>query len=418
MIRQAIFRTAGFGARAISWKNMENYYKYDFTNKMEFIDQTKRYPVFRAMDLEGNVLDPKYEIADQSTLQRIMDLMISHREMDKVFISLHRQGRITFYMTSLYEEAIGLAVGAGIHDDDLAVLQYREQGLLMWRGYTPLEILHAVKGDNQDYNLGRALVFHYAHRGRHIMPGSAPIGSKIGHAAGAGYTFRTKGLDRISLAFFGEAAASQGDFHAGLNFAATLGSQTMFVCRNNLYGISTPIEDQFAGDGVAPRGIGYGMPAIKVDGCDPLALYYTFKKAREAIIARKGPVLIETMSYRGGDHSTSDSSAAYRTKEVMKKLDPYIQSIGDPIIRLGKYMEKKGWLTNYQDHVKQLEEKMRAEALKAAQIVNDTPFPHWKNMMNDVYKESPWNLKEQAAELEAHINKHPDIYPLDQYKGP
>jgi 2-oxoisovalerate dehydrogenase E1 component alpha subunit len=384
---------------------------------MQFIDHTKRHPVFRVLDLEGNVLDSQYEIGDKPTLSRILDLMITHREMDKVYLSLHRQGRITFYMTTLYEEAIGLAVGAGLKDNDLAVLQYREQGICLWRGYTPLEVLHAVKGTNKDYNLGRALVFHYAHNKRGIMPGSAPIGSKIPHAAGAGFTFRVEGLDRVAVSFFGEAAASQGDFHAGLNFASTLGSQTLFVCRNNLYGISTPVEDQYSGDGVAPRGLGYGIPSIKVDGCDPLALLYVVKNAREHIMACKGPVLMETISYRGGDHSTSDSAATYRTKEVMEKLDPYIKSIGDPILRLGKYMEKKGWLQNFPEYLKHREEETRKEALQAAQIVDATPFPDWKDMLSDVYQEKPWNIKEQQAELEAHLKKYPDVYPLDHFKA-
>lgn len=401
-----------------TWKNMKSYYQYDFTNKMEFIDHTQRHSVFRVLDLEGNVLDPNYETGDKQTLNRILDLMITHREMDKVNLSLHRQGRITFYMTSLYEEAIGLAVGAGLRDDDLAVLQYRELGMLLWRNYSPLDLLHGVKGTNQDLNLGRSLVFHYAHDKKNIMPGSAPIGSKIPHGAGAGYVFRTEGQSRIAVSFMGEAAASQGDFHAGVNFASTLGSQTLFVCRNNLYGISTPVEDQYSGDGVAPRGVGYGLPAIKVDGCDPVALLYAVKKAREMILARKGPALIETISYRGGDHSTSDSAATYRTKEVLEKLNPYIQGIGDPILRLGKYMEKKGWLANFPEYLKEQTEITRKKALDAAAIVDRTPFPDWKEMLNDVYQNKPWNIREQQAELDAHLQKFPEAYPLAHFKAP
>eukprot|EP00831_Metopus_contortus_P037638 TRINITY_DN29658_c0_g1_i2.p1 TRINITY_DN29658_c0_g1~~TRINITY_DN29658_c0_g1_i2.p1 ORF type:complete len:150 (+),score=24.19 TRINITY_DN29658_c0_g1_i2:161-610(+) len=111
MIARTLGKAIQNGVRSISWKKMDYYYNYPFSNKMEFIDHTKRYPVFRAMDLEGNVSDPKYDIFDHATATKIFDCMINLREMDKVNLSLHRQGRITFYMSSLMEEAIGPTVG-------------------------------------------------------------------------------------------------------------------------------------------------------------------------------------------------------------------------------------------------------------------------------------------------------------------
>jgi 2-oxoisovalerate dehydrogenase E1 component alpha subunit len=368
------------------------------------------------MDLEGNILDPKYEILDKPTATKILDLMITHRETDKILLNMHRQGRITFYMSTLYEEGIGPGIGCGINNDDPVVLQYREQGIMLWRGFTNAEMMHHVKGSNKDYVKGKALVFHYANPKLGVLPVSAPIGSKIPHAAGLGYSFRTQKEDKIACCFLGEGAASQGDFHAALNFAATLGSQTLFVVRNNCYAISTPIEDQYAGDGVAPRGIGYGIPALKVDGCDPIALVYAAREARKMIMERKGPVMLETYSYRGGDHSTSDSSAMYRTKEVMKKLQPFLDAIGDPVIRLGKYMEKKGWLTSYTDSIARISKEVNEECKKLATEVNDTPHPDYRTMFKDVYSYEPWNLKEQSAELDAHLKKHQDAYPIENYK--
>jgi 2-oxoisovalerate dehydrogenase E1 component alpha subunit len=416
MIRNLLKKTLGSGVRCISWKNMDNYYNYPFTNKPEWIDHTVRFPIFRAMDLEGNVFDPKYEVIDKATAQRILDTMIIHRETDKILLNMHRQGRITFYMATLLEEAIGPAIGSAIKNDDQIILQYREQGIMLWRGFTHSEMMHHVKGTNKDSVKGKALVFHYAEPKLGILPVSAPIGSKIGHATGLGYAFRTKKEDKIAVCFFGEGAASQGDFHAGLNFAATLGSQVLYVCRNNCYAISTPIEDQYAGDGIAPRGIGYGIPSLKVDGCDPLAIHYATAVARKMIMERKGPVMIETYSYRGGDHSTSDSSATYRTKEVMKKLQPYLDAIGDPIIRMGKYLEKKGWLKSYKDHVVSLSEKTKADCQKIAKEVDAAPFSDYHTMFKDVYAETPWNLKEQQEELDAHLKKYHESYPMDNYK--
>ena len=110
------------------------------------------------------------------------------------------------------------------------------------------------------------------------------------------------------MTYFGEGAASEGDFHSALNFASTLRSQTLFYCRNNGYAISTPVDDQYAGDGIAVRGVSYGMASIRVDGNDIFAVHAATEKARELIVKEKRPVLIEAISYRVGDHSTSDFS--------------------------------------------------------------------------------------------------------------
>lgn len=125
-------------------------------------------------------------------------------------------------------------------------------------------------------------------------------------ASGSGYKYRINNEDRIAVTYFGEGAASEGDFHPALNFAATLRSQTLFYCRNNMYAISTPIDDQYAGDGIAVRGVAYGMPTIRVDGNDLFAIYCATEEARRLIIKDKMPVLIEAISYRQGNHSTSD----------------------------------------------------------------------------------------------------------------
>ena len=416
MIRRVGISQRGLLQRVISWKNMENYYKYEFTNKMNYIDHTVRFPVFRTMDIEGNVLSPEYEVADRPTLSRILDLMVVLRESDKVSLNLHRQTRITFCMTSLYEEAIALGIVAALKMEDPMVMQNREQGGLLWRGYTVLDLMHSLKGTDKQETLGKALGLHYVSQKKAVFPTSAPMGSKIGHAAGAGYAYRVKNMDRVAVCFFGEGAASEGDFHSALNFASTLGSQTLFVCRNNGYAISTPIDEQYAGDGIAPRGIGYGIPAIKVDGCDPLAMYYVGKRARELIIERKGPVLIEAISYRGGDHSTSDSAQMYRTKEVMENLKPFLDSIGDPIVRLGKYMQKKGWLPDATAYIDNLTTKTRADCLKWALELDQTPFPDRKHMFEGVYHTPTPNLLQQAAELDAHLAKYGENYPLHDFK--
>lgn len=160
---------------------------------------------------------------------------------------------------------------------------------------------------------------HYGSRDLHISTVSSTLCTQVPNASGAGYNFRINGDDRIAMTYFGEGAASEGDFHSALNFASTLRCQTLFVCRNNGYAISTPIDDQYAGDGIAPRGTSYGMPTIRVDGNDVLAVSIATAKAREIILTEKRPALIETITYRGGDHSSSDASSVYRDEKEMQK---------------------------------------------------------------------------------------------------
>jgi 2-oxoisovalerate dehydrogenase E1 component alpha subunit len=416
MIRKVLQPIVLARGRGMSRKNIKNYYQYDFTNKLSFIEPIRNLPVFRVLDTEGNVINSEHDTCDRATVARMLDTMIIFRELDTVGLNLQRQNRITFYMPALYEEGISTAIAAAVKPNDPFVLQNREQGGLLWRGYTLRDLMHSMKGTNLDNTLGKALGFHYVHKERAVFPTSAPMGSKIGHAAGAGFVFRVEKQDRIAITFFGEGAASQGDFHAALNFASTLGSQTLFVCRNNGYAISTPLQDQYAGDGVAPRGLGYGMPALKVDCCDALAVFHAAKRARELIIADQGPVLLEVISYRGGDHSTSDSSALYRTKEVLGQLQPFLNAIGDPIVRLGLYMQKKGWLDDAKTYTKRLADQVSAECMKIANEVDHTPFPDRKHMFEDVYQTPSNNILEQSAELEAHLKKYAEMYPLHDYK--
>ena len=186
---------------------------------------------------------------------------------------------------------------------------------------------------------------HYGSRDMNIVTVSSPLCTQVPQASGAGYNFRIRGDDRIAVTYFGEGAASEGDFHSALNFAATLRSQTLFYCRNNMYAISTPIDDQYAGDGIVVRGVAYGMPSIRVDGNDLIAIYHATKKARELILKEKRPVLIEAISYRVGDHSTSDFSQRYRDEEEMKKWEELLSKFSSPIQRMERYLTKRGLLT-------------------------------------------------------------------------
>lgn len=212
--------------------------------------------------------------------------------------------------------------------------------------------------------------------------------------------------------YFGEGAASEGDFHAALNIAATRSCPVVFICRNNGYAISTPTLEQYRGDGIASRGLGYGIETIRVDGNDFWAVREATKRARELALEDGGkPVMIEAMTYRVSHHSTSDDSFAYRAKvevEDWKRRD-------NPIARLRKWMEAKGCWDEHKE--KEARESIRRDVLKAFSQAEKMKKPPVRAMFEDVYEEMTPDLKEQMAQLKAQIEKYPQEYDLSQFEG-
>lgn len=170
------------------------------------------------------------------------------------------------------------------------------------------DFTNQLVGNVEDKGKGKQMPVHYGDKKINYVTVSSPLGTQIPQAAGAGYHFRIAGEKKIAVTYFGDGAASEGDFSTAINFASTLRSQTLFYCRNNFYAISTPVDEQYSGDGIAARSKAYGINSIKVDGNDVVAVHVAVKKAREMILKTQAPVLIEAHCYRIGDHSTSDFS--------------------------------------------------------------------------------------------------------------
>jgi 2-oxoisovalerate dehydrogenase E1 component alpha subunit len=217
---------------------------------------------------------------------------------------------------------------------------------------------------------------------------------------------------RIVACYFGEGAASEGDFHAGLNIAATRSCPVVFVCRNNGYAISTPTLEQYRGDGIASRGVGYGIDTIRVDGNDIFAVYEAMREARRVALSDGGkPVLIEAMSYRVSHHSTSDDSFAYRARvevEDWKRRD-------NPIIRLRKWLENEG-LWN-EDMERDTRESLRREILKEFGDAERELKPAIREAFEGVYEELTEEQQEQLQELKRILQTYPDEYDLRQHEG-
>lgn len=377
-----------------------------FTETLEVVppEAHAKWPVYRVMDVDGSIREGATGNPGltKEEVRKMYKTMCTLRQMDEIFYNAQRQGRISFYMTCSGEEAIHIGSSAALADDDMVFAQYREAGVLMWRGFTLQQFADQCFSNEGDPAKGRQMPVHYGSRELHYQTISSPLATQIPQAAGAAYA--CKGTDKMVACYFGEGAASEGDFHAALNFAATLECPVMFFCRNNGFAISTPVEDQFRGDGIASRGAGYGMHTIRVDGNDLLAVYAAVKEARAVAVRESKPVLVEAMTYRQGHHSTSDDSTRYREVSEIRAW----QESDDPVARVRAHMDLNGWWSDAEED--KMKEELRADMMLALETAEKKPMPPLDGLFEDVYDDVPIHLQEQQAAMYDHISKYPAEY--------
>ncbi|MFG6177206.1 thiamine pyrophosphate-dependent dehydrogenase E1 component subunit alpha [Halomonas sp. THAF12] len=362
-------------------------------------------PTYRVLTQEGTL----HEGAEAPTLDRdqaraIYRAMIATRVLDERMMAAQRQGRLSFYMQCTGEEAAVIGATAALDDADMIMAQYREQGALVYRGFSFDEFMNQLFGNELDYGKGRQMPIHYGSRKLHYMTISSPLATQIPQATGYAYGQKLAGEGLCTLVFFGEGAASEGDFHAALNMAAVHEVPVIFFCRNNGYAISTPAIEQFAADGVAPRAFGYRMHVIRVDGNDILAVHRATEEARRIAVEHNKPVLIEAMTYRLAAHSSSDDPSGYRSR---KEEEAWREK--DPILRMQRWMNAQGWWDD--DEEKTLQEQLRREVLDTMKRAEKRPPPALDTLVSDVYAEVTPALQQQLDALKAHIRRHPDAYP-------
>ncbi|BAT16168.1 Os12g0183100 [Oryza sativa Japonica Group] len=286
-------------------------------------------------------------------------------------------------------------------------MQYREPGVLLWRGFTLQEFANQCFGNKLDYGKGRQMPIHYGSNRLNYFTVSSPIATQLPHAVGAAYSLKMDKKDACAITYFGDGGTSEGDFHAALNFAAVMEAPVIFFCRNNGWAISTPTSEQFRSDGAVIRGQAYGMRSIRVDGNDALAVYSAVHTAREMAIKEGRPILVEALTYRVGHHSTSDDSTKYRPVDEIE----HWRTARDPISRYRKWVQGNGWWCDEDES--ELRNNVRQELLKAIQVAERMPKPPLAELFTDVYDEVPSNLREQERLLRDTIKKHPADYPAD-----
>ncbi|MDG1819371.1 MAG: thiamine pyrophosphate-dependent dehydrogenase E1 component subunit alpha [Porticoccaceae bacterium] len=377
------------------------------TNTAEFVDGSAlTIPTLSVLKADGSLTKgAKAPKLSEKLAQKIYRDMVYTRTLDERMVGAQRQGRLSFYLTCTGEEASVAGTIAAFKQDDMVMGQYREQVALRFRGFTTEQFMNQLFSNSKDLGKGRQMPVHYGCRDLHFMTIRSPLGTQIPQAAGYAYGQKLAGNDACTLCYFGDGAASEGDFHAGLNMAAVLKSPVVFVVRNNGYAISTPSSEQYAGDGIAPRGVAYGIKTIRVDGNDILAVYAAAVKARKIAVEQQQPVLIETMSYRLGAHSTSDDPSGYRSPEEEEKWRQK-----DPVGRMKNWLIKQQWWDESRDE--ELHKTYHSEILAELKLAEKRPKPPLEDLITDVYKTPPAHLLEQFESLEKHIAKYPNNYPM------
>ncbi|XP_009757208.1 2-oxoisovalerate dehydrogenase subunit alpha 1, mitochondrial isoform X1 [Nicotiana tabacum] len=380
------------------------------TPQMKFIAESseKRLPCYRVLDDDGYPIPGSiFEEVSKELAVKMYSSMVTLQVMDTIFYEAQRQGRLSFYLTTAGEEGINIASAAALSVDDFVLPQYREVGVILWRGFPLKDIANQLFGNKFDYGKGRQMPCHHGSNELNYLTISSPIATQIPQAAGVAYSLKMDKKEACAITYLGDGSTSEGDFHAALNFAAVLDAPVVFICRNNGWAISTPVNEQFRSDGVASKGQAYGIRSIRVDGNDVLATHSAIRAAREMAIKEQKPILVEAMTYRVAHHSTSDDSTKYRPVEEIE----HWKTAKSPISRFRKWIQRNGWWND--ENESELRGDTRKQVLQVMQAAEKVEKPPLTDLFTDVYDKVPLNLQEQHKFIRDAVKKSPREYPSD-----
>ncbi|HDR9507232.1 3-methyl-2-oxobutanoate dehydrogenase (2-methylpropanoyl-transferring) subunit alpha [Burkholderia cepacia] len=355
----------------------------------------------RVLDDSGKALGPWVPDLDDARLIAGLRAMLKTRIFDARMMIAQRQKKISFYMLSLGEEAIGTAHAMALRDGDMCFPTYRQQSILIARD-VPLErMICQLMSNEGDPLKGRQLPVMYSDRDAGFFSISGNLATQFIQAVGWGMASAIKGDTKIASAWIGDGATAEADFHTALTFAHVYRAPVVLNVVNNQWAIST-FQAIAGGEGTtfAGRGVGCGIASLRVDGNDFLAIYAASSWAAERARRNLGPTLIEWVTYRAGAHSTSDDPTKYRPSDDWSHFP-----LGDPIARFKRHLIVKGiWSDSAHDALTaELEAEVIAaqkEAEKYGSLADDR-IPSPASMFDDVYKELPAHLRRQRQELGA-----------------
>lgn len=353
----------------------------------------------RVLDDDHQAKGPWAPDLDPDTLLLALETMVLTRSYDDRMQRVQRQGKISFYMQALGEEAVSVGQGLAFDDEDMMFPAYRNQGLYILRGTSLVDMMCQCLSNSRDMCKGRQMPIFYQNSKKRLFSISGNLATQYPQAVGWAMGAAIKGEDHIAASWIGDGSTAEADFHHALTFAAVYHAPVVLNVVNNQWAIST--FQGFAGgerQSFASRGPGYGIAGIRVDGNDLLAVYAVTKWAAERARTGSGPTLIELVTYRAGAHSSSDDPSRYRPKDEWKDFP-----LGDPIERLKKHLERIGHWSQEQHEA--LEVKMKEKvnlAWKEATTfgtMTEPPFLDVELMFEDVFAEMPDHLEKQRDKL-------------------
>ena len=343
----------------------------------------------QVLDENGQVnqdLEPSLSSED---LKKMYNLMVLARAADIKAINLQRQGRMGTYAPSLGQEGCQVGGGMAVQNGDWIFPHFRDLGLHLTLGF-PLKNFYLYWMGNE---FGSQIPLDL-----NLFPMAVPVGSQIPHAVGAGMAAQLKGHKNAVLCCFSDGATSEGDFHEALNFAGVFNTPNVFLCYNNHYAISLPRKRQTAAKTLAQKSIAYGFEGVVVDGNDPLSVFISTKEALDKARNGQGPTLIEAVTYRLGDHTTSDDASRYRSDKEVEEWEKK-----SPITRFKIYLEEKGiWNEQYEQGI---QDKAAAFIERAVEEAEQTPPPTVEDIFQFTYKKLHPYLKRQMTELQAFLQE-------------
>lgn len=344
-------------------------------------------------------------LRDDDTADPAMDpglpadvLLRAYREMKRVrlidtrMMLLQRQGRIHFAGECRGQEATPIATGLLLEPSDWVFPALRESAIMLVRGFALQSYLAQYFGNSGDVLKGRQMPSHMSGRAVNQVAWSSCMATQMPHAVGAAWAAKMRRDRTITIGFVGDGGTSEPDFHNALNFAGVFKIPCVLVCQNNHWAISVPAQKQTAAQTFAVKGRAYGIPSLRVDGNDVLAVYRVMREAITRARSGQGPTFVEALTYRMGAHSSSDDPTRYRAQA---EVDMWAQR--DPIMRLRRHLVLRGLLDDAQDAA--LEEGLMTEISAAIQEVEQLGPPPRTSLFDDVFAELPWHLVEQRAEM-------------------
>ena len=349
------------------------------------------------------ILDPAGKLApgaarpeglDDEVLLRLHWLMVRQRLLDDLMLTVQRQGRIGFYGAATGQEAAVFGSGQALAEQDWILPALREGGVALMRGYPLVDYLAQCFGNARDVTHGRQMPCHYGAREQNYVTLSSPIATQLPHAVGVAWAMKLQKDPAVCMAYMGDGATSENDFHTSLDTAGRFCLPVVFFCQNNQWAISVPVSGQSRSESLAIKAKAYRMPGVRVDGNDIMGCYAVAQEAVERARRGEGPTLIEALTYRMGAHSTSDDPSRYRDESITEAW-----KAKDPIVRLERYLADEGLRS--QQECRALESSI-GEEIRAvlAEVEQAPPAPALETLFDDVYATRPSHLEEQLTEAQ------------------